>query len=116
ALRPAVDTLDAALGDEPGGEAEDRDSDRDVDGEDPRPAEVLDYEPAQEHAGRSAAACDAAPDPERLVPLGSAVPARGADDRERGGGDDGRTETLVGAEEDQGRSAARERAGERAGR
>ena len=49
-----IDALGLALGDEPRGEQDDRDSDRDVHEEDPLPAEVLGQDPAEQHAGSGA--------------------------------------------------------------
>src|SRR5205085_12000596 len=84
---------DAALADEPPREHERAGSDRDVDEEDPLPAEVLRQHAAREDADCGAGAADRAPDPERLVSLGALIERR-RDDRERGRRDDRGPEAL----------------------
>jgi hypothetical protein len=95
----AVARLDAALRDDPLRQSEDERSDRDVDEEDPLPAEVLDEDAAEQHAGGRAGAAERAPDPEGLVSLGP-FGERRRHDRERGGGDDRCPETLDGPRRD----------------
>ena len=71
---------------------------------------------AEQHADSGTAPRDRAPDPERLVALGTAVAERRVDDRERRGRDDRAAEPLERAERDQPRAALREAAHERAER
>ena len=96
----AASDLDAALVDERKRQCEYRDPYRDVDEEDPLPAQVLREDPAHEDADRGAAATDGSPDAERLVPLGS-FGEEGRDNGESGRRDDGGAETLHGARGDQ---------------
>ena len=88
---------------------------RDVDPEDPLPAEPVGEDAAEQHAGGAAEPGDRAPDAERLVALG-AVPEDRGDDRERRGRDDRRAQALGGAGRDQLPLGGREAGGERGDR
>ena len=105
------DVLAAALAHVDRRQHEHGDADRDVDPEDPLPAEVLREDAAEEHARRRAAAGDPAPGAECLVAL-LALGERRRDDRERGRRHDRRAEALHRAGADQhcrrGREAADE--------
>ena len=106
----------AALRDDSSGRDQDERAHRDIDEEDPLPAQVLGENAAEEDAGRGARAAERAPDPERLVPLG-ALGEGGRHDRECRRRDDRGAEALQRACADQhGRTAesVREPAGERA--
>ena len=96
----AVVELGAALAQEPEAGDEHGDPDRDVDEEDPRPAEDARQDAAEQHAGGAAAAGDGAPDAES----GVALTAFGEDrrqERERGGSEQRGAEALQRAEHDQ---------------
>ena len=91
------------------------DADRDVDEEDPRPAERVGEDAAEQHAGRGAEAADRAPDAERDVPLAALGEGR-REDRERRRRDHRRAEALERARRDQRRlrpGEAGEQRGER---
>src|SRR6266508_4082277 len=77
----AVGELGAALTEQPRSEPDDERADRDVDEEDPRPAEAAGQCPSEEDAGGSAAARDGAPDTECKVALAS-LAEDGGQDRE----------------------------------
>ena len=104
--------LDAALVEQARRQRDRDQADRDVDVEDPLPAEVLGEDPAEQHADRAACAGDRAPDREGLVAL-DALGERGREDRERRRRDDRRAEPLHGARADEHAARAREAAGER---
>jgi hypothetical protein len=90
-----------------------RDSDGDVDEEDPRPAQVAREEPAEQDADRGAATGRRAVDAERevaLAPFGE----RGDEQRQRGGREQRSAEPLEGAERDQRRLGPGEAAEQRA--
>ncbi len=91
----------------------DGDADRDVDEEDPVPAQQARQHAAGEHADRHAGAGQGAPDPERGRPLRAGV-GRG-DDRERGGEQHRRADALERAGDDQRGGRPRQAAGERCG-
>src|SRR6476646_8129346 len=88
------------------------DPDRDVDPEDPFPADVFGQDPTEQDPGGAAGAGDRAPDAQRFVALG-AVAEGGGDDREGGGGEDRGAEALHGAGGDQLAGGARQTAGQR---
>jgi hypothetical protein len=90
----------AALLEQQRGERDRRDADRDVDEEDPRPAQVRGQEPTEQHARRSAATGRRTVDPEREVAL-TALGERRHQQRECGGGEQRPTEALDGAKGDQ---------------
>src|SRR5207237_9931616 len=71
-------------------------SDRKVDDEDRAPVDELREHTTDENADRGARAADSTPDAEGACALRAGTEAR-RDDRERGGGEEGRTETLTGA-------------------
>ena len=77
-----------------------RDPDRDVDEEDPRPAQVRGQHAAEQHADGRAGAGSGAVDPEREVPL-AALGERGHQQRERRRREQRAAEALEGAEADQ---------------
>ena len=105
----------AALGQQARGHRGGEQRDRDVDEQDPLPAEVLGQHAAEQDADGAAGAGHGAPDAERAVALGTFGEGRGQD-RERGGREDRRAEALQRARRDQlalaGRQAAEQR-GER---
>src|SRR5262249_49978874 len=74
--------------------------DGDVDEEDPLPAEPVDDRTADQPSGGCADAAERAPDPERLVPLGSLLEG-GGDDRERTRGHDRGPDPLEGTRPNQ---------------
>ena len=76
------------------------DADRDVDEEDPLPAEQVGQHAAEQQAERAAARRDRAPDAERLRPV-LALRERRRDDRQRGGGDERAAESLQPARRDE---------------
>jgi hypothetical protein len=88
--------LGTRFGDQRRGDRGGGDPDRDVDPENPLPAEAIGEDPAEEHARGAAGARDRAPDPQRLVALG-AVFEGGGDDREGGRGEDRGAEPLDGS-------------------
>ena len=90
----------AALVHEPRREREHERADRNVDEEDPRPAERARERAAEQHAGRAAAARDRAPDAEREVALAAFLERR-RQDRQRGRREQRRAEPLQRAERDQ---------------
>ena len=102
----AVSELRAALPQQQGADRDERDANRDVDEEDPRPGERARQEAAEQHAGRGAAAGDRAPDAERDVALAALGEGR-RQDRERGGREQRAAEALGRAEGDQRRLATR---------
>ena len=104
--------LGTAFGNERQRQREHERSDRDVDEEDPLPAEVLGQDPADEHARGGAGAAESAPDPERLVPLRAFLEG-GRHDRQGGGRDDRRADALDSARADQHRDVVGEAADER---
>ena len=101
-----------ALGNQGRRQDEDEHAHGDVDPEDPRPAEVLGQDSAEEHTGRRAGAAERAPDPERLVPLRAFLEG-GGHDRERRRRDDRCAEALDCARADQDAGAVGEAANER---
>ena len=107
-----VAEVGVALGNDPRREREHERSDRDVDEEDPLPAEVLREDAAEEHADRGARAAERAPDAERLVAV-CALLERRRHDRQGRRRDDRRAESLHGAREDQDAGAPREPARQR---
>ena len=102
----------AALGEQHGRERQRGDPDRDVEEEDPLPAQEVGEDAAEQHAGGGAEAADRAPDAERDVALLAFGEGR-HEDRERGRGDDRRAEALDGPGADQRRLVPRERREER---
>jgi hypothetical protein len=77
-----------------------REPDRDVDVEDPRPAEPVGQHAAEQDAGDSAEGADRAPHAERGVPLAT-LRERRHQDRQSGGRDDRRAEALERPGDDQ---------------
>ena len=73
---------DPALRQEPRADGKDADADREVDEEDPRPAQVRGEDAAEQHADGAADAGDRAPHRERDIPVVSLTEGRD-DDRER---------------------------------
>jgi hypothetical protein len=106
-MRPAVTVTEAPVGHHAArlGDVAQRgergaDPDGDVDDEDPRPAEDVGQDAAEEQAEGAAGAGDRAPDAHRA----GAIPALGeggGDDRQRRGGDQGGAEALHAARDDQ---------------
>ena len=87
-------------------------ADRDVDEQDPAPAQKIGEHAAEEHAGGAAGASHRAPDADRAV-AGRALLERGREDRQRSGGDDRAAEALHPARGDQQELGVGESAGER---
>ena len=102
----------AALGEQHGRERQRGDPDRDVEEEDPLPAQEVGEDAAEQHAGGGAEAADRTPDAERDVALLAFGEGR-HEDRQRGRGDDRRAEALDGTGADQRRLVPRERREER---
>src|SRR4051812_35554740 len=92
--------LRAALRDQSGRECQGDRGDRDVDPEDPLPAEPIGEDAAEQNAGSPGRAGDRAPGPERLVALGTVL-EQGGDDGESGRGDKRGAQALRGARGDQ---------------
>ena len=90
-----------ALAQEHGRERQRERSHRDVDEEDPLPAQAVDDGPTDQPCGRAAEPAEGAPDPERLVALRALVEDR-RDDREGGRRHDGRADSLQRTGRDQG--------------
>ena len=87
-------------------------ADRNVDEQDPAPAEQLGEHPAEQDAGGTAGTAHRAPDPDGAVALGG-LGERGRDHRQRRRRDHGRGEALRGARDDQDRLAVRHPAHQR---
>ena len=88
------------------------DPDGDVDDEDPRPAEDVGQDAAEEQAEGAAGAGDRAPDAHRAGAV-LALGEGGGDDRQRRGGDQGGAEALHAARDDQHLARVGERVGGR---
>ena len=102
----------AALAEEHGRECQRGDPDRDVEEEDPLPAQEVGEDAAEQHAGCGSEAADRAPDAERDVALLAFGEGR-HEDRQRRRGDDRRAEALDGPGADQRGLVPRERREER---
>src|SRR4029079_17423512 len=89
-----------ALAEQHGRERQRGDPDREVDEEDPLPAQEIGEDTAEQHAGRGTEAADSAPDAERDVAL-LALGEGGHEDRQRRRRDDRRAEALNRAGADQ---------------
>ena len=87
-------------------------TDRDVDEQDPAPAEQVGEHAAQQHAGGAAGAAHRAPDADGAVARG-ALGERGGEDRQRRRGDDRAAESLDRAGGDQHALAVGDAAGQR---
>ena len=114
-VEAALVALDTALLQQHRREREHDHADRDVDEEDPLPADRVREHATEEHAYRGAAPGDRAPHAERGVAL-LAFGERRRQDREGRRRDDRRTETLHGARSDERSRRVRESARERRGR
>ena len=114
-VEPPYLALAAALVEQARREQRGDDRDRDVDPEDPLPAEVLGQHAAEQHARRAARARHRAPDAQRLVALG-ALREHVRDHRQRGRREDRGAEALHRAPDDQLRLARREAAEQRGDR
>jgi hypothetical protein len=96
-------------------ESENSDACRNIDEEDPRPAERARERPAEQHAGGTAAPGCGAPDAEREISLASLAEGCG-EDRECGGREQRGAEPLQRTESDQRSFRPREAVEQRAGR
>ena len=107
--------IGAALAKQPRGDSKHEQADRNVDEEDPGPAQGAGQRAAEQHAGRTAAARGGAPDPESEVALPS-FPEGRRQDRQGRGRKQRRAESLDGAESDQRALRPREAVEQRADR
>ena len=109
----AADAGVSALAQQQGHEGQGDESDGDVDEEDPLPRQGVGQYPAEQDAGSGSEATDGTPHAERDVAVTTLLEG-GHQDRQGGGRDGGRAETLQGSRADQGRLGPGETAEQRA--